>query len=141
MKKLYVGNIPFSFDDNELRKVFEPYGQVLSSRVITDRGSGRSKGFGFVEMEDADAVAAINAVNGTQVGERSIRVDEAQAREEGSRGPGGPRPGGRGNFRGGHGAGGNRPHRGGGNGGQRGDRFGGRGGDSWGGRRDGGDRD
>lgn len=80
--KIYVGNISYSTNDDSLRALFEPYGAVQSAKVVTDRDSGRSKGFGFVEMADADAQKAIEALNGTQQGGRTIHVNEARPRPE-----------------------------------------------------------
>lgn len=88
MKRIYVGNLPFSTTEGELRDMFTAYGTVHSASVITDRVTGRSRGFGFIEMDDSDADQAINAVNGTEVGGRSLRVNEAHERER-RRGPGG----------------------------------------------------
>jgi RNA recognition motif-containing protein len=104
-KKLYVGNLPYSIDDSSLQEEFAKFGAVMSAKVITDRDSGRSKGFGFVEMEsDADADKAIESLNGVNMGGRDISVTEArpQAPREGGRGGGG----GRGGFGGGRGGGG-----------------------------------
>ena len=109
-KKLYVGNLPFTIDDQQLHQAFSSYGQVLSAKVIMDRDSGRSKGFGFVEMSsDEEAQNALSSMNGTQLGGRDINVSEA--RDPGPRTGGGPRGGG-GGFRGrnGGGGGGGRPH-------------------------------
>lgn len=95
-KKLYVGNLPFSIDDQQLHQAFSSYGQVMSAKVIMDRDSGRSKGFGFVEMAtDEEAQNAMGSMNGTQLGGRDVSVSEA-------RDPG-PRTGGGGGFRGGRG--------------------------------------
>lgn len=92
--KLYVGNLPFSFSDEDLRKLFEEVGPVESARVITDRDTGRSKGFGFVEMADSQAAqAAISALNGKDIG-RNITVNEARPRDEGGGSRGGRRDGG-----------------------------------------------
>jgi RNA recognition motif-containing protein len=77
MKKIYVGNLPFSTNDDELRDIFSRYGTVHSASVITDRVTGRSRGFGFVEMDDSEADEAINAVNGTEIDGRALRVNEA----------------------------------------------------------------
>lgn len=108
-KKLYVGNLPYSTDDAALESQFSAYGAVDSARVITDRETGRSKGFGFVEMaSDEEAEKAIEALNGQDMGGRNLTVSEAkpQAPREGGGGRGGPRGfGGRGN---GSGGGGNR---------------------------------
>jgi RNA recognition motif-containing protein len=111
-KKLYVGNLPFTIDDQQLHQAFSSYGQVISAKVIMDRDSGRSKGFGFVEMAtDEEAQNALGASNGTQLGGRDINVSEA--RDPGPR-TGGPRGGGGGGgFRGrngGGGGGGGRPN-------------------------------
>ena len=88
--KLYVGNLPWSTGDGDLEALFAGIGQVNSARVITDRETGRSRGFGFVEMADgADGQKAIEELNGTEVDGRQIRVNEAE--EKGRRGGGGPR--------------------------------------------------
>ncbi len=95
-KKIYVGNLPYSIGDNELQGMFEPHGSVQSAQVIVDRDSGRSKGFGFVEMSnDDEASAAIEALNGEDMGGRPLTVNEARPRTERSGG------GGRGGFGGG----------------------------------------
>lgn len=79
MKKLFVGSLPFSLTDEELRQVFEEIGPVVSAKVIFDRATGRSKGFGFVEMEnDADADKALQMLNGKEVKGRPIVVNEAR---------------------------------------------------------------
>lgn len=80
MKKLYVGNLPWSVTDSELEAFFAGAGQVLSARVITDRDTGRSRGFGFVEMDDAGGVKAIAELNGKDMGGRALRVNEANER-------------------------------------------------------------
>jgi RNA recognition motif-containing protein len=80
MKKLYVGNLPWSVNDSELEAMFAPVGQVISARVITDRDTGRSRGFGFVEMDDAGGTKAIAELNGKDVGGRPLRVNEANER-------------------------------------------------------------
>jgi RNA recognition motif-containing protein len=77
---LFVGNLPFSTTDAELHRMFEAYGTVDSARVITDRETGRSRGFGFVEMPDEAANAAIEALDGSDVGGRNIKVNEARPR-------------------------------------------------------------
>jgi RNA recognition motif-containing protein len=78
-KKLYVGNLPFSFNDELMRQTFAPFGSVTSARVIIDRDSGRSKGFGFVEMtNDQEAAEAIEKLNGSSQGGRNITVSEAR---------------------------------------------------------------
>lgn len=101
-KKIYVGNLPYTVDDASLHAKFAEFGQVDSARVIMDRESGRSKGFGFVEMaSDSDADNAINGLNGKDFQGRALNVSEArpQAPREG---------GGRGGFGGGRGGGGGR---------------------------------
>ena len=80
-KKLYVGNLPFSASEAELRELFEKHGTVHSVNLITDRETGRPRGFGFVEMEPAQADAAIKALDGTDFGGRNLRVNEARERE------------------------------------------------------------
>jgi RNA recognition motif-containing protein len=80
-KSIYVGNIAFSTSEDELRNVFGQYGEVLSVKFINDRETGRFRGFGFVEMNDSDALEAIQALNGKEVGGRALKVNEAQERE------------------------------------------------------------
>ena len=90
--KLYVGGLPYSVTDDRLQELFTPHGTVESARVITDRMSGRSKGFGFVEMSSqAEAQSAIDKLNGTDLEGRSLTVNEAKPRER--RGGGGDRGG------------------------------------------------
>ena len=89
--KLYVGNLSYGVNDSSLRTLFEPHGAVESATVVADRESGRSKGFGFVEMSDADAQKAIQALNGSQHDGRTIRVNEARPKTDDARGPRGPR--------------------------------------------------
>src|ERR687892_2275055 len=102
-KKLYVGNLSYSVDSSELEQLFGQHGQVVSAQIINDRDTGRSKGFGFVEMaNDDEATAAIAALNGQQHGGRALTVNEAKPRED--RGGGGG--GGRGGYGGGGGGGG-----------------------------------
>ncbi len=97
-KKLYVGNLPFTSNEDELRDLFEQHGKVESVNVITDRETGRSRGFGFVEMEDASAAdAAMQALDGRDFGGRNLRVNEAQERNRGGGGGGGG-GGGRGRY-------------------------------------------
>ena len=104
-KKLYVGNLSYSVDSSELQQLFGQYGQVTSAQIISDRETGRSKGFGFVEMaNDAEAEEAINTLNGQQHGGRPLTVNEARPREGG--GGGGGYGGGRGGSGGGYGRGG-----------------------------------
>jgi RNA recognition motif-containing protein len=103
-KKLYVGNLPYTTDDAALESQFAEFGKVESARVITDRDTGRSKGFGFVEMSsDEEANSAIEKLNGTPMGGRNLTVSEARPqapREGGGRNGGGSGGGPRG-FRGG----------------------------------------
>ena len=87
MKRIYVGNLPWSTTDVELRDMFAEIGPVHSATVITDRETGRSRGFGFVEMDGADADQAISKLNGQEVGSRALKVNEA--RERPNRGGGG----------------------------------------------------
>ena len=99
-KKLYVGNLPFSATEDELREIFERHGQVESVSVIMDRETGRARGFGFVEMAEASAATdAIRALDGTQMGGRALKVNEAQDKRSGGGGGGGGRSGGGGGFR------------------------------------------
>ena len=101
-KKLYVGNLEYSVTDSALEQMFAAHGTVESAQVIMDRDTGRSKGFGFVEMKtDQEAQAAIAALNGAQSGGRSLTVNEAKPRED--RGGGRGKPGGRGGYGGGGG--------------------------------------
>lgn len=103
--KLYVGNLPYSTSEDDLRALFVQAGSVVSVAVIRDRDSGRSKGFGFVEMEsDADGQNAITKFNGYNLGERPLTVNLARPREERSGGGGGSYGGG-GGSRGGYGGG------------------------------------
>ena len=80
-KTLYVGNLAWSATDTTLADAFRPHGGVISSRIITDRETGRSRGFGFVEVEDADADKMVEAMNGAQVEGRQIVVNEAKPRQ------------------------------------------------------------
>ena len=80
MKKIYVGNLPFSTTEIELRELFAEHGTVESVNMITDRQTGQPRGFGFVEMAQADADAAISALNGKTLGDRSLTVNEARPR-------------------------------------------------------------
>ncbi len=87
---IYVGNLPFEIDDTELENTFTPFGEVSSARVIQDRFSGRSRGFGFVEMaDDSQAEAAIEALNGKEFSGRPLTVNEAKPREDKRSGGGG----------------------------------------------------
>jgi RNA recognition motif-containing protein len=82
-KKLYVGNLSYGTTDGDLQQLFEPHGTVQSAQVIMDRDTGRSKGFGFVEMDSGEqADAAIKALNGQEVNGRSLTVNEARPRED-----------------------------------------------------------
>src|SRR5438270_13298094 len=116
-KKLYVGNLTYDVADDALQQMFEAYGTVQSAQVIMDRDTGRSKGFGFVEMgNDQEAQAAIAALNGQDSGGRALTVNEAKPREDRGGGGGGGR-GGRGGYGGGGGGAGGRGGYGGGGGG------------------------
>jgi cold-inducible RNA-binding protein len=84
--KLYVGNLPYNISDDQLRDMFAKYGVPDSARVITDRDSGQSKGFGFVEFSDDEKAKQAMALNGTDFGGRSLTVNEARPRNEGSGG-------------------------------------------------------
>ena len=118
-KKLYVGNLPYTVRDEDLQQSFSEFGSVTSAKVMMERDTGRSKGFGFVEMgTDAEAQAAINGMNGQSLGGRSVTVNEARPMEArpprtGGYGGGGDRSGG-----GGYGGGGDRGGYGGGGGGR-----------------------
>src|SRR5271155_3549731 len=102
-KKLYVGNLAYSIRDGDLEQMFAPHGTVQSAQVIMDRDTGRSKGFGFVEMgSDQEAQTAIQALNGKEVEGRALTVNEARPKTEG----GGRGGGGRGGYGGGGGGGG-----------------------------------
>ncbi len=106
--KLYVGNLAYSVRDDSLLQAFSPFGTVTSAKVMMDRETGRSKGFGFVEMgSDAEAQAAINGMNGQAIDGRAVVVNEARPREErpGGFGGGGGRSGGGGGYGGGGGGG------------------------------------
>jgi RNA recognition motif-containing protein len=99
-KKLYVGNLPFNATEAELRDLFEAHGAIESVNVITDRDTGRSRGFGFVEyQEESNAQAARQALDGFDMGGRSLRVNEAHDRREGGGGGGGRGGGGGGGGR------------------------------------------
>jgi len=129
--KLYVGNLPYSVRDNDLEQAFSQFGAVTSAKVMMERDTGRSKGFGFVEMgSDAEAQAAINGMNGQPLGGRSVVVNEARPMENRPRsggggggyggGGGGGYGGGGGGYGGGGGGGGGRREGGGGGYGGRG---------------------
>jgi len=80
MKSIYVGNLPFSASEDEVREIFAPFGAVHSVKLISDRETGRPRGFGFVEMDEGDAASAIEELNGKEMGGRSLRINEAQPR-------------------------------------------------------------
>src|SRR5437867_3257000 len=133
-RKIYVGNLSYNVTSSDLEQLFTAHGQVQSAEVISDRATGRSKGFGFVEMgSDAEAAAAIEALNGTEHDGRSLTVNEAKPKEDRPRGGGGGGGYGGGGGGGGYGGGGgggragrgggDRGGRGGGGGGGRGDRY------------------
>jgi RNA recognition motif-containing protein len=105
VKKIYVGNLPWSTTDEDLRELFATYGPVQSSSVVNDRETGRSRGFGFVEMAPADADKAISELDGRDYGGRALRVNEALDKRRGG------------------GGGGDRDNRGGGDRGDRGGRW------------------
>lgn len=79
-KKIFVGNLPFTTTSEDLKELFAAYGEVISANVVADRATGRSRGFGFVEMESAEADAAISALNGSEMDGRPLRVDQANER-------------------------------------------------------------
>ncbi|MDQ7773426.1 MAG: RNA-binding protein [Elusimicrobiales bacterium] len=107
MKKIYVGGLPFSTTEDELNGLFASYGKVSSAKIITDKFSGQSRGFGFVEMEDdGEATAAMDKLNGSDFGGRKLTVNEARPMEPRSGGGKGGFGGGRGGDRGGRGGGG-----------------------------------
>src|SRR2546429_8172613 len=89
MTKIYVGTLPFSATDAEVRELFAQHGTVESVSIITDRDTGRPRGFGFVEMSRADSSRAIQNINGKALGGRALRENEAQERSAGNRGGGG----------------------------------------------------
>ncbi|GAB3915094.1 RNA recognition motif domain-containing protein [Mucilaginibacter boryungensis] len=108
--KIFVGSLPYKVEEADLQELFEAYGEVGSVKIITDRETGRSKGFGFIEMtDDESAQKAIDGLNGTEIGGRTIAVSQAEERKPGA---GGDRRGGGGGFgggrSGGYGGGGNR---------------------------------
>ncbi len=80
MTSIYVGNLPFSVSEDELRALFEQHGTVRSVKLVNDRETGRPRGFGFVEMDPPEAAVAIQALNGTDLGGRALRINEAQER-------------------------------------------------------------
>jgi len=128
-KKLYVGNLSYDVDSSQLQEMFAAHGTVQSAEIISDRETGRSKGFGFVQLSsDAEADAAIAALNGQESGGRALTVNEAKPRENrpsggGGGGYGGGGGGGRGGFGGGGGGGGRGGDRSGGRSGGGGNRY------------------
>ena len=105
---IYVGNLPFNLGEEDLKEIFEEYGEVTSTKIISDKFTGRSKGFGFVEMENgAEATNAIKELNNAEISGRNIKVNESVPKPADSRGGGGERRGGshggerRGGFSGG----------------------------------------
>ena len=104
-QKIYVGNLPYESEESTLRELFAAHGEVLSVALPTDRETGRPRGFGFIEMSSEDAAKAIQALNGTDFGGRSLNVDAAKPRGEGGGGGGGGYGGGGGGG-GGYGGGG-----------------------------------
>lgn len=121
MKNIFVGNLDFHTGEDELRQLFSTYGQVDRVSIMTDRDTGRSRGFGFVEMANAEeGEKAIAAINGSQIGGRTLNVNEARPKTDRPSGGGG----GRGGFGGGRGGSGGGGGRSGGGGRDRGDRGG-----------------
>ena len=106
MAKIYVGNLPFSASEADVRTLFSQHGTVESVSLPTDRETGRPRGFGFVEMSQADAARAIQNLNGHDMGGRQLRVNEAQDKPRTGGGGGRPGGGGGGGFRGNSGGGG-----------------------------------
>ncbi|WP_319502878.1 RNA-binding protein [uncultured Draconibacterium sp.] len=87
---IYIGNLPFNMGEEDLREIFEEYGEVASAKIIMDKFTGRSKGFGFIEMEDdSEANKAIEELNNAEVAGRNIKVNESKPRENNNRGGGG----------------------------------------------------
>jgi len=82
VKSIYVGNLPFSASDEEIREIFSTYGEVQSVKLISDRDTGRFRGFGFVEMNDAEAQKAIEGLNGKDMGGRNLRVNLAEEKPQ-----------------------------------------------------------
>ena len=91
MTKLYVGNLPFSATEEAVKALFAKHGTVEKVSLITDRDTGRPRGFGFVEMSNADASRAMQALNGTDLDGRSLKINEAQDKQRSGGGGGGPR--------------------------------------------------
>lgn len=130
---IYIGNLPHEVTEDQLREIFVEYGEVTTARIITDKFSGKSRGFGFVEMDEESAKKAIAELDQAELGERTITVNEAKPKEN-NRGGGG-RGGSRGGRPGGGGRGGSRGGRPGGGGGRGGDSRGNSSGGSGGGGR------
>ncbi|MBD1393929.1 RNA recognition motif domain-containing protein [Mucilaginibacter glaciei] len=131
---IFVGSLPYSLQEADLQELFEAYGEVTTVKIIMDRESGRSKGFGFVEMSDDEAAQkAISGLNGSEISGRSIAVSQAEDKKPGDRRSGGGGGGFGGGNRGGGGGGYSRDSRGGGGGGYSKDnnRGGGGGGSRW----------
>lgn len=103
MKKLYIGNLPFTATEDELRQLFGQHGNVHSVALINDRETGRPRGFGFIEMDDDAITGAIQALDGKELGGRALRVNQAEDKPRGAGGGGG---GGRGGYGGGRSGGG-----------------------------------
>ena len=116
MKKLYVGNLPFDTDEEQIRELFSTYGEARTVDMIDDRDTGRFRGFCFVAMDNAEADAAAAALNGYSFGGRPLKVNEAKPREERPAGTGGGGRSGYGGNRGSGGGGGYNQNRGGGGG-------------------------
>lgn len=89
--RMYVGNLPYDTNDEGLRAIFEEFGTVTDVKVIMDRETGRSRGFGFVEMDDESARRSMEELNGREIGGRTLRVNEAEERQRGGGGGGGGR--------------------------------------------------
>lgn len=117
--KIYVGGLPYQVTDEQLAQVFAAYGDIQSAKVIIDRESGRSKGFGFVEMDDEAGKKAMDELNGAELGGRTLTINEARPQD--ARPPRGGSGGG--GYRGGGGSGGGGGYRGGGGGGGGRDRY------------------
>jgi RNA recognition motif-containing protein len=81
-KRIYVGNLPYRTTEDDLRRIFEEYGAVLSVNLVNDRETGQPRGFGFVEMNDSEADTAVDALNNANIGGRSIKVNEARPRQD-----------------------------------------------------------
>ena len=127
--KIFVGSLPYKVEEADLQELFEAYGEVSSVKIITDRETGRSKGFGFIEMtDDESAQKAIDGLNGTEIGGRTIAVSQAEERKPSAGGSRGGFGGGGGGNRGGGGGYGGGGNRGGGGGGYSKDSRGGSGG-------------